>query len=120
MGYFLVFLVVILTAYSQLIIKWQVLIAGPFPDLWADQIWFLFRLAVSPWIISAFLAVFLSFLAWAVALTKLDITRAYPLTTLSFVIVMLSGGLLFHESLTIPKLLGMTLIVVEIVVGSQG
>jgi len=119
-GYFFIFLVVFLTAYSQLIIKWQLSIRGQFPDFWDDQIRFVFRLMVSPWVISAFLAGCLSFVAWSVALTKLDLTRAYPLTTLSFVIVMLSGALLFHESLTIFKLLGMTLIIVGIAVASQG
>lgn len=120
MGYFYVGLAIILNIYSQLIIKWQVSIAGEFPNLLAGKLWFLARLSVSPWVLSALIALFLGFLAWAVALTKLELSKAYPMTSLTFVIVMILGALLFNESFNIQKMLGMTLIVIGIVFVSQG
>lgn len=120
MGYFCVGLAIIFNVYSQLIIKWQVSIAGNFPNLFVDKLWFLVRLSASPWVISAFVAIFLAFLVWAVALTKLELSKAYPMTSLTFVFVMILGTLLFNESLSAGKVLGGFFIVLGIVFASQG
>jgi len=115
-----VVLVVLLTALSHIIIKWQVSAAGSFPDSFADRLAYLTQLSLSPWIILAMAAIFASFLAWAVALTNLELSRAYPLTSATFVLVVLAGALLFNEALTTTKLIGLALIIAGIIVGSQG
>ncbi|WP_341915052.1 EamA family transporter [Polaromonas sp. YR568] len=119
MSYAYVMLVVILNVYSQLIIKWRVSIAGPFPDLLIDKIWFLGKLSISPWIVSAFAAIFLGFIAWAVALTKLELSKAYPLTSLTFVLVMVGGAVVFNESLNFAKISGLIFIIGGIILVSR-
>lgn len=53
-------------------------------------------------------------------MTKLELSHAYPFMSLSFVFVLVLSGFFFHESITLPKLLGGLLIMVGIIVGVQG
>jgi multidrug transporter EmrE-like cation transporter len=120
MSYFYVGCTVLLTVYGQLVIKWQVTGAGVFPENPADQVLFLARLLLNPWIISALLAALAGALSWMAAMTKLDLSHAYPFTSLAFVLVLLGSAWFFHEPVTLPKIAGLALICAGIVIGSQG
>jgi multidrug transporter EmrE-like cation transporter len=111
---------ILLTVYGQLIVKWQVNMAGALPADPQERIWFLVGLVLNPWIISSFLAAFLAALSWMAAMTKFNLSHAYPFMSLSFVLVLALSGLVFHEAVTLPKILGIILIMAGIVVGSQG
>src|SRR5882724_1350340 len=88
MSYVYVTLTILLTIYGQLVLKWQVVNAGAFPDRSREKIWFLIRLLGNPGVISVYLAAFLASLAWTAALTKLPLSYAYPFTSLTFVLVL--------------------------------
>ena len=111
---------ILLMVYCQLVIKWQVMGAGAFPDDPADKIWFLARLLLNPWIVSALAAALLAALSWMAALTKLDLSHAYPIMSLSFVLVALASAWLLQEPLTVAKVAGVLLICLGVAVGSQG
>jgi drug/metabolite transporter (DMT)-like permease len=53
-------------------------------------------------------------------LSQLELSRAYPFVSASFVLVLLFSALIFHEPLTSLKLLGAVLIVSGLIVGTQG
>ena len=119
-SYFYVFLTVVLTVYAQIINKWQIIAAGTFPANAVDKLWFLFRLLLNPWVMSAFVGAFFASLAWMAAMTKLPLSYAYPIFISStFVLIVLSSLILFKETLTLPKIIGMGLIMAGIVIGSQ-
>jgi len=120
MSYVYVFLTVLLTVYGQLIIKWQVVAAGAFPADSADKFLFLARLLVNPWVVSALAAALAAAVAWMAAMTKLELSHAYPFMSLAFVLVLLGSAWFFHEPLTLPKVVGLVLVCAGIVVGSQG
>lgn len=120
MSYVYVACTILLTVYGQLVIKWQVVGAGPFPDDPAGKLWFLARLLLNPWIITALAAALLAAFTWMAAMTKLDLSHAYPFTSLSFVLVTFVSAWLFQEPVTVPKIAGIALICAGIVVGSQG
>jgi multidrug transporter EmrE-like cation transporter len=120
-SYLYIALTVIFTVYGQIVIKWQAVQAGQLPSGNVEKIWFLLRLVfLNPWVMSGLFAAFLASLTWMAAMTKLPLSHAYPFVSLSFVLVVLSGAIFFHEPLTWPKIIGMVCIVVGIVVGSQG
>jgi drug/metabolite transporter (DMT)-like permease len=75
---------------------------------------------MNPWIVSALAAALLAALSWMAAMTKLDLSHAYPFTSLSFVLVALASAWLLNEPLTGPKIAGIALICLGIAVGSQG
>jgi len=120
MSYVYVACTILLMVYAQIVIKWQVLGAGSLPDDAAGKLGFLAGLLVNPWIVSAMGAMLAAALAWMAAMTKLDLSHAYPFTSLAFVLVMIASAVFFHEPVTGPKIAGIVLICLGIVVGSQG
>ena len=120
MSYIYVLCTILLTVYGQLIIKWQVLQAGTLPEEGSEKIWFLMQFLINPWVVSAFLAALLASLTWIGAMTKLQLSHAYPFMSLAFVLVMLFSGWLFNEPITTPKVIGVALVILGLAVGSQG
>lgn len=120
MSYLYILLTILLTVYGQVVLKWQLVKAGILPDTSTEKMWFFIRLLTSPGIISTYLAAFLASLAWMAAVRELPLSHAYPITSLTFVLVLAFSGVLFHEAITPAKVIGMGLIVLGIVVGSRG
>ena len=120
MSYFYIFATIFLTVYGQLIIKWQMAKVGPLPQVFNEKLLFLLKMFFNPWILSAFLAAFIASICWMAAMTKFELSHAYPFMSLSFVLVIVLSGLFFHEAITLPKMLGVGLIMAGIVLGAQG
>ena len=120
MSYVYVICTVLLTVYGQIAIKWQVLEAGPFPADPGDKLRFLVRLLANPWVLSALAAALLAAVTWMAAMTRLPLSHAYPFMSLAFVLVMLASAFFFSEPITPLKVTGIALVVLGIVVGSQG
>src|SRR5258706_10043932 len=106
MSYVYISATVLLTVYGQLIIKWRVLEAGALPQASSDKALFFARLLMDPWVVSALAAAFLAALAWMAAMTKLDLSHAYPFVSLSFVLVLILSALFFAEPMNGYKIAG--------------
>jgi len=109
-----------LTVYGQLILKWRISQFGPLPVEFADKLKFLIGLLFDPAIFSGFAAAFLASLAWMAAMTKFDLSHAYPFMSLNFVVVLLLSGWLLSEPMTMQKSLGVGLIVLGTIVAARG
>jgi len=120
LSYLFVFITVFLTVYGQIVIKWQVVAAGAMPEATPDRIWFLAKLMLNPWIISGLLAGLLAAVSWMAAMTKLELSHAYPFMSLAFIGVLVASALVFHEPVNAWKIGGLVLITLGIIVGSQG
>lgn len=113
-----VFLTILLTVYGQLVIKWKVVAAGGVPEQLNEKIIFLVKLLFNPWVISVFIAAFLAALSWMMAMSKLQLSYAYPFVGLSFALVLVCSHLFFYEPLTWPKLIGVVLIMLGIAIST--
>jgi multidrug transporter EmrE-like cation transporter len=120
MAYALIFLNILLTVYAQFVVKWQVLQAGGLPASPEQKMHFMVRLLLNPWIVTAYMAAFAASITWMLAMTKLQLSHAYPMTALTFVVVVIGSASLFGESITPLKMAGLLLIIVGIFIGSQG
>lgn len=120
MAYFSLLIAILLTVYGQIVFKWQVNSAGVFPDDLMGKILFIVHLLVNPWVISTYGAALLASLFWMVALTRFELSYAYPFMSLTFMLVLGLGAFFFHEAITVPKVLGVMLIGAGIFIGSQG
>ena len=120
MNHLYIALTLIFTVYGQIVIKWQVSKAGSLPVDATEKGLFLLTLLSNPWIISGLAAAFFAALSWMAAMTKFELSYAYPFMSLGFVMILFLSGPLFQEAVSAPKIIGMALIVVGIVVGSQG
>lgn len=108
------------TVYGQLILKWRIASFGPLPADTAEKLKFLISLLFDPAIFSGFAAAFLASLAWMAAMTKFDLSHAYPFMSLNFVVVLLLSGWLLNEPVTVQKIIGISLIVLGTVVAARG
>jgi hypothetical protein len=67
---------VIFTVYSQLIIRWQVSIAGNAPEGFIGKAYFVGQLLLNPWIISSILATFFAGVSWMLVMSRFEISYA--------------------------------------------
>lgn len=103
---------VIFTLYGQLILKWRIAVFGQLPDGFTAKVIFLLKAVLDPYIFSGLAAAFIASLFWMAAVTRLDLSAAYPLITagLTSVTVILAIVVL-KEPLSMSKFLGVLLIV---------
>lgn len=114
---------IVLSVYSQLIMKWR--ISGHFaelklPDGVLPKIGVMFTVLFDPFVFTGLVATFASGLCWMATMSKLEISYAYPFTSLGFVAVVLLSYMLFGESLNAWRIVGVLLIVAGVTVASQG
>jgi multidrug transporter EmrE-like cation transporter len=120
MHFIYILITIILTVYGQIVVKWQVNLAGVFPASSGDKILFLGKLLINPWVISSMAAALLAGMAWMAAMTKLNLSYAYPFMGLTFVLVLVLSGVFFGESMNWQKTVGVLLIMGGIALSSQG
>ncbi len=72
--------------------------------------------ATQPWIMVGLACYFVSAGLWIVALTRVDVTVAYPMLSMGYVIAALLAWQLFGEQLTLTRVLGIGIILVGVVV----
>ncbi|WP_349984990.1 hypothetical protein ABRP17_010920 [Stenotrophomonas sp. WHRI 8082] len=111
---------VVLTSYGQLVIKWQASAYTPTANGLMGKLPPVIQLLVQPWVISAFTAAFAASLCWMLAVSRLELSKAYPFMALNFLIVCIAAIPLFGETLTTAKIAGLAIVIVGLIVLSNG
>ena len=97
----IIFLGVTLNAFGQLFLKSGANIIGPitteshFMDIMAS--------ALNLYIILGLISYALSISAWVVALSRVDVSIAYPMLSFGYVIVTIAAWVLFNEPISAMK-----------------
>jgi multidrug transporter EmrE-like cation transporter len=115
-----IFPTILLTSYSQLIVKWRVMaLAGVAGDS-AGAAERVVRYLVDPYIISAFVLSFFSAIAWFYVAERYPVSIAFPTYVgVLFAVVTIGGAILLNETISAQHLLGLALILGGVVVISQ-
>ena len=112
MAYFYIFGTIIFTVYGQLILKWRMNSVGVLPEPLGAKIIFLIKLVFDPFIFSGFLAAFIASLFWMAAMSKFDVSYAYPFITAGLTLLtVLLAIIILGEPVSINKIIGVLLIV---------
>jgi len=119
MGYFYIAGCLLFTVYGQIILKWRSSKFGELPSEFIDKLYFLIKLVFDPFVFSGFIAAFIASLFWLAAMTKFDISFAYPFMSLAFVLVFLLSVILFGETASWQKIVGLILIVSGVIISSR-
>jgi multidrug transporter EmrE-like cation transporter len=119
LGYLGILLTVTFTVYGQIILKWQATKLDGLLER-SQFIEYLARLLLNPWILSSLVAAFLAFLSWSIVMTKLPLSHAYPFTAISFVLVLVLSAIFLQERITMLKVIGSSLVILGLIVGSRG
>lgn len=120
-NHFYLFLAISFGVASQLIIKWKM---GQFSfddyETMTDKFLFAFSMLLNPYIIISLTLTLLAGVTWMIAMTKFDISYAYPFTTLGFVFVFIFSALLFGEPVNWQKIVGLGFIIIGLIISSKG
>ena len=119
MGYVYIIGTVFFTVYGQLILKWRIMNFSPLPSDMIDKIVFLFKLLLEPYIFSGFFSAFIASFFWMAAMTKFELSYAYPFMSGAFVLVFILSVIFFNEIVTWQKILGLAFIVMGIFITSR-
>lgn len=113
------FLTILFTVYGQIILKWRISdlnwslnTTGGIGQMIVSYMKFLF----DPLIFSGFVSAFVASVFWMLAMTKFELTYAYPFMSLSPALVFIVGIFVLGETFTIGKLLGLLIIMLGIIV----
>jgi len=115
-GYLYILGTILFTVYGQIILKWRITIYGSLPPEIGNKIIFLLRLFLDPFIVSGFVSAFVAALCWMAAMTKFEISFAYPFMSVSFVLVLIISATMMGETISIGKIIGLLLIIAGIIV----
>jgi len=118
-GYFYIFGTILFTVYGQLILKWRIIKYGALPELLSEKVIFLFKLLFDPFIFSGFISAFIASFFWMAAMTKFDVSYAYPFMSGAFVLVFILSALFFNEPMSWQKIVGLLCIITGIVITSR-
>jgi multidrug transporter EmrE-like cation transporter len=115
MGYLYLFGTILFTIYGQLILKWRIVKYGALPEQFSEKIIFLFKLLLDPYIFSGFSAAFLASFFWMAAMTKFELSHAYPIIVGGLALLTSLFAIVFlKEPVTAYKIIGIILIIVGV------
>ena len=118
-GYLYICGTVLFTVYGQLILKWRLGFLGAMPAGGFEKVIYLLKILFDPFIFSGLFAAFIASLFWMAAMTKFDISYAYPFVTAGLTILTATAGIvLLGESLSPQKIAGVLTICIGVIVMS--
>lgn len=118
--YMYIFATIAFTVYGQLMLKWRISRFGVLPEDLFGKFKFIANLFMDPGIFSGFLAAFLASITWMAAMSKFELSHAYPFMSINFVVVLILGTWILSEPMTLQKVLGISFIVIGTVVAARG
>jgi multidrug transporter EmrE-like cation transporter len=110
MSFFLLLTSIVLGVCGQILMKWG--LDSPKP-LWQQSINALQPFLSWPVILGLGLYGLSSFF-WLMTLKRMDLSLAYPMVSLGYVLVLIAGGFLFHETIPPARFWGMGLILLGV------
>jgi len=116
MKYLFILGTIVFTVYGQIILKWRLNKIGEFPEKIWDKLIFALKAYTDFWILSGFFAAILASVCWILALSKFDLSFAYPFMSISFILVLVLSGLFLNEQITLFKVVGLLLIIAGILI----
>lgn len=111
---------ILFTVYGQIVVKWRVreYSLPPMASL-EEKFKFIGTLLLDPIILSAFAAAFLAGIAWMIAMTKFDLSYAYPFTALNFILILVLSSYFFNDEISFQKIIGIAIIGLGVYISSR-
>lgn len=110
---------VLLGATGQVLLKKGMLLIGPLTLSIVEIGDILLRLVTNPFVVLGLGTYVVSTVIWLGALSRVDLSYAYPFVSLSYVLMLLASWLLLHENLSTIRLLGTFVIVMGVFLVSR-
>jgi multidrug transporter EmrE-like cation transporter len=105
---------VLLNAAAQLLLKAGTNRVGEFSFALENLVPIGSRLALSPFILGGLACYVVSVVVWILALSRVPVSVAYPMLSVGYVVNAVAAWMLFGESLSMQKLVGIGFIVIGV------
>ncbi|NOZ06409.1 MAG: EamA family transporter [Chloroflexi bacterium] len=105
---------VLLNAAAQLLLKQGMIQVGQFELGMANLLEIGPRVAVNPFVLLGLASYVISVGAWLVVLSRVDVSVAYPMVSLGYIVTVILGRVLFNEAVTAQRVLGVLVICVGV------
>ena len=106
----LILLGVFLNAVAQITLKQGMRDIGPFSFSLENLIPVGCRILLSPFVVVALLCYVISVVVWMMVLSRVDVSYAYPLLSVGYIVTAVAGKTLFGEALGPVRLAGVLVI----------
>lgn len=116
----LILLSVLINTAAQLLLKQGMNKIGYFGFTMANLWPILTKIAFNPYIIGGMVCYVASVFVWLLVLSRVPVSYAYPMVSLGYITTCLAAVLLFNEVLTIPRVLGIFVIIAGVYLVSKG
>jgi multidrug transporter EmrE-like cation transporter len=107
---------VLLNAVAQLALKASVTDMGPISVTMQTAWPVAFKLLSQPWLWVGLFCYGFSVIVWIMALSRVDVSIAYPMLSIGYVVNAFAAWLLLNEALGPMRLLGIGIIIVGVIV----
>ena len=105
---------VLLNAGAQLLLKSGTRAVGHFAFSWTNIVPVSWQLATQPQIIGGLTCYVVSVVVWILALSRVEVSLAYPMLSIGYVVNALLAWWLFGEAVTVERLAGIAVIIVGV------
>jgi multidrug transporter EmrE-like cation transporter len=107
---------VLLNAAAQLLLKAGTNSIGHFEFSGANLVPIGWKVATQPYILGGLMCYAISVVVWIMALSRVEVSIAYPMLSIGYVVNAIAAYLLFGEAVGIQRLVGIGIIVVGVYV----
>ena len=99
-----------LNAGAQIALRKTMLAVGAPPNHLEGVLAFVFAIVTNPWFFLGMSCYAVSIGAWLIVLSKTEVSAAYPLLSIGYVITAIVGALFLGEHVTVARIAGIGLI----------
>jgi multidrug transporter EmrE-like cation transporter len=107
---------VLLNAAAQLLLKAGTNSIGHFEFSGANLVPIGWKVATQPYILGGLMCYAISVVVWIMALSRVEVSIAYPMLSIGYVVNAIAAYLLFGEAVGVQRLVGIGIIVVGVYV----
>jgi multidrug transporter EmrE-like cation transporter len=107
----IVMICILLGAFGQISLKYGMKTIGSiaFSDMFFSKF---FKILFQPFVFIGILLYAISMLLWLIAISKLELSFAYPLLSIGYIVVAFLSFIFFKENITLIRWTGIVLIVI--------
>ncbi len=109
--YFYLFISIIMGVTAQILMKYGMKSVGHINNLFSIKIIYMF---FNVFVLSGIIFYLISMFFWINALSKIDLSAAYPFVSIGIIITVLLAAIMLSETITIQRWIGIFIIIIGV------
>jgi multidrug transporter EmrE-like cation transporter len=106
----LVLIPIFIGTFGQIFLKKGMIQVGGFAIRNTNMLNKFIEIFSNPWVLAGFIFYFLSSLLWLIAISRIQLSIAYPMLSMSYILILIASWFLFNEPVTLVRWGGVAVI----------